>query len=349
MSEEIPTETPALVPDGERCLGIARRGDDSVYCVRPADHTGACADASGRGLLEEDTTPDADDETTEANEPGWTGVGAASSGIGPVQQCSSRSPRGQHRCVRELGHVGTHMRNDLRWQTTEPCGVLDPDPHNDGRGCTLPAGHEPFEYEGDTFAHAVYVDGALVCAWNPTEPAAAFNCSSVSPHGDACTLTRGHGVSHERHQFGERVASWVDHNPGAPTRPRMDHETDLAEREARAMLMRILGAPCHDAGCPFHGNLSAGPDFTEPGGGEGSGTPRVRILPLPTARHNAPRIVLVVDREPASSDPVTREMWSRVSNAIGAVTMILDSRTIDLPQVDGGASGRSFSIADLLP
>lgn len=100
--------------------------------------------------------------------------------------------------------------NVLRQSFTQ-CGTIDADHPHDG-GCTLPADHPRWQDDGDgdIWDHArLDASGEMVTGWNvPTDDATPHNCMERSPHGDGCTLTRGHEGLHERHFAGERRASW---------------------------------------------------------------------------------------------------------------------------------------------
>lgn len=91
------------IPDDERCLGIAARGDDSVPCALRAGHAAACVDPDGRPLLDDPAPAE------------------------PQPRCESRpEPYGwatrDTRCVGTAGHDGPHGDgNGVEWTvgTTE--------------------------------------------------------------------------------------------------------------------------------------------------------------------------------------------------------------------------------------
>lgn len=134
------------------------------------------------------------------------------------------------------------------------------------------------------------------------EPGAALGCSSVSPHGDACTLTRGHGGMHETHWLGERTASWADTDPG---RPQM-RVTALNPQPVRVRFVDLphRNVPRQVFGVPAH--------TIEPGG-----------------------FALVVDRfKHLAHLEGEREFWEAFGATIGAKTVLLYPGQLDIVAVD---------------
>lgn len=268
---------------------------------------------------------------------------------GPFEPCTAKLD--DMPCGLLLGHGGDHV---------VICGAPDPD----GNTCALPGGHGGQHM-------SVNDQGHLACAWSTSPCQSAI--TGLPGFGDfSCTLPAGHAgrhqdPSHGMWRYGGLEREIPDEGSRCESRPEMlswalpDTRCTLAAghrgyHRGEEGVTWGVGAPrLAAADDPFapsmHPLPSPLPPWLSPMSSlppnpfdlTGSSPllvprpegPRMRILPLPPAGFPPlPRFALVVDREPWANVEATRARWETVSALMGACALILESRSIDIPDLE---------------